>query len=297
MWKSFFKLKEKKILNGKTLADKIYFNLANEIAEIKKEFNKIPRFAIFLIGDNPASLIYVSKKIEVAKNIGINAELIQFPSHISEIELLSAIEKANNDIDLCGMIVQMPLPTHLNTLKICNTILPSKDLDGLHSENAGKLTLGFNYSEIPFLPCTACGCVYILQQNNIEIAGKNCLIINRSNIVGKPLLNMLLRLDATVQIAHSKTKKLSDLMTQADIIFSGVGMSKFIKQNMIKKEAILVDIGISRDEFGKISGDCDFEDCIEKVNFISPVPGGIGPLTIAFLMKNVVKSIKHYLNL
>ncbi len=291
----FFKMKEKKALGGKILAERMQIELARRVGLLKEKFPKLPIFAIVLVGDDPSSLVYISRKIEVAKKLGIEAKLIKLPHNSTQGDIVNEVQKANNSPEISGIIVQMPLPEHINSLEICNLISANKDIDGLCAENAGKLALGFNFADISHLPCTPSACIYLLESNGILLKSKRCLVINRSNIVGKPLANMLLRQDAIVQISHSRDENISELTRAADVIFSAVGVPKFITSDMMKSGSVLVDIGISRGFDGKIAGDID-ESCAKIASFISPVPGGVGPLTIAFLMKNIVKSMENYCN-
>lgn len=287
-------MEEKKILNGKNIANEILKSLDSQIVYYKNLGENIG-LKIILIGENTASLIYTERKIKVANSIGIDAKLIKLSENTTFQEIKIIIDELNLDKDTHGIIVQLPLPKTLNAIDICNLIHYKKDIDGLSFENAGKLQLGFR-GEYFHKPCTPSGCIYLLEKYNIDLQGKKCLIINRSNIVGKPLFHLLIEKNAFVQIAHSKVKNLNDVILDSDVIFSATGNNNFITRDMIKNDAILIDIGITKNIDGKICGDINFHSCFDKASFITPVPGGIGPMTIAFLMQNIVNVKKYFGN-
>lgn len=280
-----------KIIDGNKLSKEILDSIKSNM-----EKNKItPSLKIIVANEDKSSKIYVGRKVKIGSEIGINVEIIKYSKEdATEENLIKKIQSLNEDNKANGIIVQLPLFGHLDKLKICNAINPRKDVDGLTAENCGRLNLGFPESEIHHTPCTPTGCIYALQKYNIHLEGKRCLIINRSNIVGKPLSAMLTRNDATVIMANSKTKNLQEEIKNADIIFTATGRVKSITGDMIKTDAVLIDIGISKFYNGEkfiTVGDCDFESCSKVASYITPVPGGIGPLTVAFLMKNVCKGL------
>lgn len=272
------------ILDGKKLRDKIFENLKTELDKMKKK----PTLAVILVGENPASQIYVRNKKKTAEKLGINSISIEYPSNITETELLEKIEELNKDENVTAILVQLPLPEHINKNKIIDAILPQKDVDGLTPYNLGKLFSG----EEPYVyPCTPKGILLLLDEYNIELEGRHVVVVGRSNLVGKPVAQMLLKRNATVTVCHSHTKNLSDITKTADIIVSAVGKN-VIGEKMLKSNCVVVDVGIFRDENGKISGDVDFENVSKVAAYISPVPGGVGPMTIASLMLNTVELAK-----
>lgn len=269
------------ILDGKKLRDKIFEDLKEKIDKMKKK----PTLAVILVGENPASQIYVRNKKKTAEKLGINSLSIEYPADISEKELVAKIEELNNDKNVTAILVQLPLPKHINKNKVIDAILPQKDVDGLTPYNLGKLFSG----EKPYVyPCTPKGILLLLDEYNIELDGKNIVVIGRSNLVGKPVAQMLLNRNATVTMCHSHTKNLSEITKTADIVVSAVGKN-VIGEKMLKSNCVVIDVGIFRDENGKISGDVDFDNVSKVTAYISPVPGGVGPMTIASLMLNTVE--------
>lgn len=269
------------ILDGKKLRDKIFENLKQKLNNMSEK----PTLAVILVGDNPASQIYVKNKKKTAENLGIYSIVINYPSNISEKILLDKIQELNNDNKITAILVQLPLPKHIDKFKIIDAIAPEKDVDGLTPYNSGKLFSG----EEPYVyPCTPKGILLLLDEYNIELAGKHVVVIGRSNLVGKPVAQMLLNRNATVTMCHSHTKNLSDITKTADIVVSAVGKN-IIGEKMLKSDCVVIDVGIFRDENGKISGDVDFENVSKTAAYISPVPGGVGPMTIASLMLNTVE--------
>lgn len=269
------------ILDGKNLRNKILAELKTRL----EKFDKKPTLVVILVGDNPASKIYVNNKKKTAENLGINSVVINYPSDVDEKVLLDKINELNNDENVTAILVQLPLPKHINKCNVINAILPKKDVDGFTPENSGKLFAG----EEPYVyPCTPRGIIRLLDEYKIPIEGQHAVIIGRSNIVGKPLSQMLLDRNATVTICHSHTKNLAEITKTADILVSAVG-GKIIGKNMLKSGCVLIDVGIFKDEFGKTRGDADFEVAAPVASFISPVPGGVGPMTIAMLMSNTVE--------
>lgn len=269
------------ILDGKNLRDKLMDNLKIQVDKLSKK----PTLAVILVGENPASKIYVNNKKKTAEKIGINSIIINYPSDVTEKELLDKIQELNNDTAITAILVQLPLPEHINKSNVINAISPVKDVDGFTAENSGKLFTG----QKPYAyPCTPKGILLLLDEYNIQLEGKQVVIIGRSNIVGKPLAVMMLNRNATVTVCHSKTKNLSDIIKTADILVSAVG-EKLIEDSMMKDDSVVIDVGIFKDENGKTRGDVDFENVSKKVSYISPVPGGVGPMTITSLMLNTVE--------
>lgn len=269
------------ILDGKNLRDKIFCDLKAKLDKMPKK----PTLAVILVGDNPASQIYVRNKKRTAENLGINSLVINYPSDVSENELLVKIDELNNDNSVTAILVQLPLPEHINKFKVLDSISPKKDVDGLTPYNSGKLFAG----EEPYVyPCTPKGILLLLDEYNIELNGKHVVVIGRSNLVGKPVAQMLLKRNATVTMCHSHTKNLSEITKTADIVVSAVGKN-VIWEKMLKSDCVVIDVGIFRDVEGKVRGDVDFESVSKIAAYISPVPGGVGPMTIASLMLNTVE--------
>lgn len=271
------------IINGKEIASEIRKKLKEEIREKKLK----PGLAIIMVGNNPASEIYVRNKRKACAEIGIKEELYQYDENISEKEIINCIIKLNNEDNINGIIVQSPLPKHLDEDKIMNYIIPEKDVDGFGISSLGYLAS----NEEKFISATPYGIIKLLEYKNIAIEGKNIVIIGRSKIVGRPLALALLNRNATVTITHSKTKNLKEITKTADILIVAIGKAKFISGKDIKENAVVIDVGINRID-GKVVGDVDYESCKEKVSYITPVPGGVGPMTIAMLLTNVVESFK-----
>lgn len=268
------------ILDGKKLRDKILEGLKKRV----EEFDVPPELAVILVGDNPASRIYVNNKKKTAEKLGIKSHVFEFPQCISEEKLLEKIQDLNKVPFINAILVQLPLPEHIDKFKIIDAIAPYKDVDGLTPYNCGKLFAG----EKPFVyPCTPRGILHLLEEYNIEIEGKNVVVVGRSNLVGKPVAQMMMNKNATVTMCHSHSKNLADITRRADILISATGR-KIITENMVKEGCVVVDVGIFKDANGKTTGDVDFENVSKKAGFISPVPGGVGPMTIASLMLNTV---------
>ena len=241
-----------------------------------------------MVGNDPASSVYVKNKSKACKKVGIEFDEYLFDSNIEEIELLNTIEKLNKDDKIDGILLQAPIPKHLDIIKAFRTILPEKDVDGFNPVNIGNLCIG----EDTFISCTPFGIVKMLEEYNIETEGKRVVILGRSNIVGKPLIQCMLNKNATVTICHSKTQNLKEITKDADILIAAIGKPKFVTKDMVKENSVIIDVGINRLEDGKIVGDVDYENVIDKVSYITPVPGGVGPMTIAMLLNNVVKAAK-----
>lgn len=279
------------LLNGKEFSKKLKNNLKIEVENLKKETNQTPGLTIILVGNNPASEVYVRNKVKDATNCGINANLIRFDETISEQELIDEVIKLNNDDTCHGLIVQLPLPKHINEQVIIDTISPSKDVDGFGILNKGKLFSGLESIE----SATPKGIMKLLEEYNIDPKGKHAVIVGRSNIVGKPMAIMLLNKHATVTICHSRTENLSEITKQADILVVAIGKAKFITKDMVKEGAVVIDVGTNRVD-DKLVGDVDFENVEPITSYITPVPGGVGPLTIASLLENTVIAFKNAIN-
>jgi methylenetetrahydrofolate dehydrogenase (NADP+)/methenyltetrahydrofolate cyclohydrolase len=281
-----------KILNGKELGSKLNLELKDKISSFIKTSGITPKLAAVLVGDDPASKLYINIKRKTCSEIGIGSILVDLDKNITKSKLLDEIEKLNKDKTVHGILLQLPLPRDLRpyTSEFIEQIDPIKDVDGLHPINRGKL---FDYNE-DFVPCTPKGIITLLEHYNIEIQGKNVVIINRSNLVGKPLIFMLLKRNATVTICHSYTKNLDDYTKKADILIVAIGKSKFITKEKVKEGVVIVDVGISR-ENGKLSGDVDFEGVFSKCSWITPNPGGVGPMTVSFLLQNTFNAYKKQL--
>jgi len=277
-----------KIINGKELAKNIRLELKNEVSKLKEK-GIIPKLAVIMVGDDKASKVYVKNKSKACEEIGIEYEEFLLDENISMEELLNLIEKLNNRKDINGILLQSPIPKNLNIDEAFNKIDYKKDVDGFNPVNVGKLVIG----QDSFISCTPYGVIKMLENYNIPIEGKNVVIIGRSNIVGKPLMQCLLKKNATVTICHSKTKNISEITKKADILVAALGKAKFVTKEMVKEGAVVIDVGINRDESGKLVGDVDFEEVEKIASFITPVPGGVGPMTIAMLMSNVVKACKE----
>ena len=273
------------IINGKEVAQKIRNELKEEVSELKKN-GKVLKFAVIMVGDNSASKIYIKNKSKACEEVGIDCEEYILDSTIQMDELLDLIKKLNNREDIHGILLQSPIPKHLDIDEAFRTIAPEKDVDGFNPVNVGKLCLGQDC----FIACTPSGVMKLLEEYNIDIEGKNAVVIGRSNIVGKPMLQCLLNKNATVTICHSKTKNLLEVTKNADIIVAAVGREKFVTADMVKEGAVVIDVGINRLQDGTICGDVDFESVEKKASYITPVPGGVGPMTVAMLMSNIVKA-------
>lgn len=272
------------LINGKEVAEKIKLQVKEEIKSLGKDVT----LAVVVVGDNPASKVYVNNKKKACKLVGIQSLEYGLPENTSEDELLSLIDRLNNYNYVDGILVQLPLPRHINTDMVIERINPEKDVDGFTAINTGKLWLG----QYDIAPCTAIGVIELLDYYNIDIAGKHCVVVGRSNIVGKPVAALMLERNATVTVCHSKTQNLYDITRTADILITAVGKPKFITRDMVKDGAVVIDVGINRDENGKLYGDVDFENVKDKTTAITPVPGGCGQMTVAMLVKNTLEATK-----
>ena len=281
--------KDMTIIDGKALSDKILKEIENEHSELQAKVGRKAGLAVIIVGENPASQIYVRNKIRVCERVGFHSETIRLDEHITEENLLLEIEKLNNDNNIDGILVQLPIPKHINELKVINTISAEKDVDGFHTTNIGKMMIG---DETGFLPCTPAGVIQMFEEYNIDLEGKDVLVIGQSNIVGKPMTLLLINKRATVQVCNSKTKNLPEKLQKADVVVAAAGSPKLVKGSDVKEGVVVIDIGINRVD-GKICGDVDFEEVSQKASYITPVPGGVGPMTIAMLIKNTFKSYKQ----
>lgn len=276
------------IIDGKQLAKKIRENLKLECEELKEQGIN-PKLAVIMVGDNPASKVYVRNKSRACNEVGIEYQEYLLPENATQKELLELIKKLNQDKETNGILLQSPLPQHLNINEAFKTITYSKDVDGFTPASVGKLCIG----EDTFISCTPYGVIKMFEEYNIDLKGKNVVILGRSNIVGKPLIQCCLQKDATVTVCHSKTENLSEYTKKADVIIAAIGKAKFLTADMVKDGVVIIDVGINRQDDGKLVGDVDFENVSKKASFITPVPGGVGPMTIAMLMNNVIKAAKE----
>ena len=285
---------EEKLLNGREFADKLNLKLKNDISLVYEETGMKPRLAALLVGENPASKIYVNIKRKTCEQMGIDFNLISLDQTITQEELFSEIEKVNKDNNINGIILQLPLPIHLKefSLKFVERISPMKDVDGLHPYNQGKL---FNYDE-EFAPATPKGIIALLEYHNIKFQGKEVIIINRSNLVGKPLIFMFLKRNSTITVCHTSTVQIEDHIKRADILVVAVGQPNFITKDLIKEGVVIVDVGTNRVD-GKLCGDVDFDGVLDKCSKITPSPGGVGPLTVSFLCHNTIHVFKKQMNI
>lgn len=279
-----------KIIDGKAIALEIKNNLKKEIEKLKANNSRVPGIAVIRIGEDPASAVYVKNKLKSCSEIGFKSEHIHLEETETEDKVLSIIKNLNEDKTIDGILVQLPLPKHIDEKKILDTILPEKDVDGFHPHNFGLL---LQYRDEGLKPCTSSGTINILKQNlKLDLAGKKAVVIGNSNIVGKPMAIELMREKCTVTTCNSKTKSLEDEIKNADIVISAVGIPNLIKGNWIKEGSIVIDIGINRLPSGKLTGDVEFEVAKERASYITPVPGGIGPITVATLLQNTFKAFK-----
>lgn len=276
-----------KIIDGKAISAEIKDELKVKVANLKKEGKDIT-LAVILVGNDPASSVYVNNKKKACEYIGINSLSYELPEETTEEELLKIINELNNDDKVNGILVQLPIPKHIDEDKVIKAIAPEKDVDGFHPQSVGALLIG----QDGYLPCTPAGVIQLIKRSGVEIAGKECVVIGRSNIVGKPMGVLLLRENGTVTITHSKTKNLKEVCKRADILVVAIGKPKMIDASYIKEGATVIDVGIHRNEDNKLCGDVDYDSAKEVAGFITPVPGGVGPMTIAMLMSNCVNSVR-----
>jgi methylenetetrahydrofolate dehydrogenase (NADP+) / methenyltetrahydrofolate cyclohydrolase len=278
------------IIDGKEIAAKKKVEIAEEVKKLKEK-GVTPGLAVILVGNNHASRTYVTNKEKTCRELGMHSVLIELPEEASQEELLLKIDELNEDPAIHGILVQLPLPKHIDETKVIEAISPLKDVDGFHPINIGRMMTG----QDAFLPCTPFGIMVLLEETGISVAGKHVVVVGRSNIVGKPVGQLFLNQHATVTYCHSRTKDLQAQTSQADILVAAVGIANFIKADHIKDGAVIIDVGINRNESGKLCGDVDFNEVVEKAGYITPVPKGVGPMTITMLMYNTLKSAKNTL--
>ena len=276
------------ILDGKKLAKKIEENVAKEVEALKATTGRVPGLAVVLVGNDPASQAYVNMKKKACDRVGFYSVTHEMPETISQEAIEETIKMMNQNPNIDGILIQLPLPKHIDTTKLLELVDPSKDVDGFHPYNVGRLTTGLD----GFVPCTPLGVMELLDEYDIEVKGKNCCVVGASNIVGKPMAALLLNANATVEICHIFTDDLKKHTQNADMIFVGAGVINLIKEDMVKEGAVVVEIGINRNSEGKLVGDVNFENVSKKCSFITPVPGGVGPMTIAMLLANTLKAAK-----
>ena len=275
------------IIDGKAISANVKAQVKAEVEQLKEKGIEVG-LAVVIVGDNPASRVYVNNKKKACAEVGFTSYEYALPQETTQEELLDLVNKLNNDDKVNGILVQLPLPKQINENAIINAIRPDKDVDAFHPENVGHIMIG----DFSFLPCTPAGVMEMLAQTGIETEGKECVVIGRSNIVGKPMAMLLLHKNATVTICHSRTRNLAEVCRKADILVAAVGKANFVTPDMIKEGAVVIDVGMNRLENGKLCGDVDYNACFDKAGYITPVPGGVGPMTIAMLMKNTLTSAK-----
>lgn len=276
-----------KIIDGKAVSAKVKEQVRNEAEVLKNQGIEIG-LAVVIVGNNSASRVYVNNKKKACEEVGFNSYEYALPEETTEAELLELVEKLNSDDKVNGILVQLPLPKQINENAVINAIRTDKDVDAFHPENVGHIMIG----DFSFLPCTPAGVMELIAETGVDVCGKNCVVIGRSNIVGKPMAMLLLHKNGTVTICHSRTKNLAEICSKADILVAAVGKAKFVTPDMIKEGAVVIDVGMNRDENGKLCGDVDYAACFDKAGYITPVPGGVGPMTIAMLMRNTLTAAK-----
>ncbi len=275
------------IIDGKEVAKEKREQIKSRVETLKSQ-GKTVGLAVIIVGENPASRVYVNNKKKACLEVGIESFEYALPENTTEQELKELVEKLNNDDKVNGILCQLPLPKHINEDAVINTISPEKDVDAFHPQNVGHIMIG----DYTFLPCTPAGIMEMLKFYNISVSGKKCVVIGRSNIVGKPMAMLLLKENGTVEICHSRTENLKEETLSADILVVAVGKTKFVTEDMVKQGAVVIDVGMNRDENGKLCGDVDFENVKEKASYITPVPGGVGPMTITMLLENTVRAVE-----
>ena len=275
------------IIDGKKVSATVKDKVKKE-TELLKAQGITPGLAVILVGDDPASRVYVNNKKKACEYVGFKSEEFNLPASTSQEELLSLVDELNSRKDINGILCQLPLPVGLDENAVIEAISPEKDVDAFHKQNVGRIMIG----DYDFLPCTPAGIMEMLSEYNISVDSKKCVVIGRSNIVGKPMAMLLLHENGTVTICHSHTKNLKEITSEADVLVAAIGKAKFVTSDMVKENAVVIDVGMNRDEKGKLCGDVDFENVKDKCSYITPVPGGVGPMTIATLMKNTLKAAK-----
>ena len=276
-----------KIIDGKAVSAKVKEQVRKEAETLREKGIEIG-LAVVIVGDNPASRVYVNNKKKACAEVGFNSYEYALPEETTEAELLELVEKLNNDDKVNGILVQLPLPKQINENAIINAIRPEKDVDAFHPENVGHIMIG----DFSFLPCTPAGVMELIAETGVDVCGKNCVVIGRGNIVGKPMAMLLLHKNGTVTICHSRTKNLEEICSNADILVAAVGKAGFVTPDMVKAGAVVIDVGMNRNAEGKLCGDVDYTACFDKAGYITPVPGGVGPMTIAMLMRNTLTAAK-----
>lgn len=273
-----------KIIDGKAISKQVREEIAAEVVSFKEKRGSVPGLAVVIVGNDPASQVYVRNKKKGCEEVGFYSESYELPENTTQEELIALVEKLNNDEKVHGILVQLPLPKHLNETEVLLKIKPEKDVDAFHPYNVGKIMIG-NHD---LLPCTPAGVMVLLEKSGIDVCGKKCVVIGRSNIVGKPMAMLLLHANGTVTICHSKTQDLKEICREADILVASIGKPEFVTADMVKEGAVVVDVGINRLDNGKLVGDVAFAEVEPKASFITPVPGGVGPMTITMLLKNTL---------
>lgn len=281
-----------KIIDGKQISKEVRAELAAECAKLREK-GIVPGLAVVIVGTDPASQVYVRNKKKACEEVGFHSEVYELPEETTEAELLALVEKLNRDDNIHGILVQLPLPKHLDDKIVIEHIDPKKDVDAFHPVNVGRIMIG----DYDFLPCTPAGVMVLLEKSGIEVAGKDCVVLGRSNIVGKPQAMLLLHANGTVTICHSKTKNLADITRRADILVVAIGKADFVNGDMVKDGAVVIDVGMNRKPDGKLTGDVDFASVEPKASYITPVPGGVGPMTITMLLRNTLTSAKRHNNM
>ncbi len=279
------------LIDGKAVADSVYKDIKAQVEELKAN-GKETGLAVIIVGNNPASRVYVNNKKKGCERVGMNSYEYALPEETTTEELLELVDKLNNDDKVDGILCQLPLPVQIDEKKVINAIVPHKDVDAFHPVNTGHIMIG----DHSFLPCTPAGIMEMLKYYNIDVNGKECVVIGRSNIVGKPMAMLLLQENGTVTVCHSRTKNLSEVTRRADILVAAVGKAYFVTADMVKDGAVVIDVGMNRNAEGKLCGDVDFDKVKDKCSFITPVPGGVGPMTISMLLKNTLTAAQQHFN-
>ena len=277
------------IINGKEISAQIRAEISQKVKEYNAKTGKLPGLAVVIVGENPASQVYVRNKKKACEQVGFNSWVYEMPENTTQEELNALVDKLNNEENVHGILVQLPLPKHLNEEEIILRIKPEKDVDAFHPYNVGRITIG----NPKFLPCTPAGIMELLHRSNIEISGKECVVVGRSNIVGKPMALLLLAKNGTVTVCHSKTRDLKEVCKRADILVVAIGKANFVTADMVKEGAVVIDVGMNRNAEGKLTGDVDFESVSQVASYITPVPGGVGPMTITMLLQNTLRAAEE----
>lgn len=276
-----------KIIDGKAVSARVKAEVKKEAEDLKKQGIEIG-LAVVIVGNNPASRVYVNNKKKACEEVGFNSYEYALPEETTEEQLLELVEKLNSNEKVNGILVQLPLPEQINENAVINAIRPEKDVDAFHPENVGHIMIG----DFSFLPCTPAGVMELIAETGVDVCGKSCVVIGRSNIVGKPMAMLLLHKNGTVTVCHSRTKNLAEICSKADILVAAVGKAGFVTPDMVKEGAVVIDVGMNRNSEGKLCGDVDYAACFDKAGYITPVPGGVGPMTIAMLMRNTLTAAK-----